>query len=523
MIAVLAFCDKDGELAAKNAQWMSQLDDYKNHTLLLCYSQRAKATGIQDQIRDILVNKFGAVLPDYVPYDEDERQWPYAPNHLFRRVAFHIQENVKAPWLFMEADSCPLKKGWLDEIDLEYKSCGKPFMGDGVSIKKTLTHMSGVAVYPADTINLAPNINAAESTAWDLYAAPQIMPKAYFTKKIQHTFWLEEGRMPTFPDQESVSIIRPESVIFHRCKDGTLIDRLMEKQWLKPTSGTTSGTTPNAPKVHGDVQSEIPKTIHTYYHPVPEISTVDSGKLIDLWADAWKQRGWNPVVLGDEDARKNPLYNAARMVFEKFPTINPRGYEMSCWMRWLAMANVGGYMSDFDLFPNDTDKFTVSKKHHDCPAFFYSGNDRDKMIPCFVKATKEEYQNIVVRFLSLSPKGKHYSDMMACGELFGNYDPDKKVLEYGDKGWESAGAIHFSHHSMGDKKPKWKHIPEILKQIKVKIETVTTSAQPPQTLADQMRSHIAELEKIIGGKQGRLISFQTELRKRKLIPQARKR
>lgn len=233
MILALTFCHKDASLALKNSELMAKYGAYHNHTLLLAYNQECKKTGQAEPIKAILAPIFGKVLEDFVPYDSDERKWPIAPNHLFRRLSFHIEQNVCRPWFFMEADATAMRGTFLDEMEAEYRTCGKPFYGEAVtgSNNKIITHMSGNAIYPANATELAPTINAASATAWDVYCAKQIMPQAFYTNKIQHSFWMhfDPLEMPTFPDQASLSFIRPEACVFHRCKDGTLADRLIEK------------------------------------------------------------------------------------------------------------------------------------------------------------------------------------------------------------------------------------------------------------------------------------------------------
>ncbi len=52
--------------------------------------------------------------------------------------------------------------------------------------------------------------------------------------------------------------------------------------------------------------------------------------------------GWYPQILAERDARKHPQFDKYKSRFEKFPTVNPQHYEIACYLRWLALSQVGG-------------------------------------------------------------------------------------------------------------------------------------------------------------------------------------
>jgi hypothetical protein len=60
--------------------------------------------------------------------------------------------------------------------------------------------------------------------------------------------------------------------------------------------------------------------------------------------------GWKPYVIGEDEARDHPLYNELREKFSTLPTVNDKFYELQCYLRWVAMANLGGgFMADYDI------------------------------------------------------------------------------------------------------------------------------------------------------------------------------
>jgi hypothetical protein len=75
-----------------------------------------------------------------------------------------------------------------------------------------------------------------------------------------------------------------------------------------------------------------------------------SRAVLKAWADAWAAAGWTTKVLNETHARAHPDYQTLRNIFYAMPTVSlNKAYEMSCFVRHLAMAAAGGgWMSDFD-------------------------------------------------------------------------------------------------------------------------------------------------------------------------------
>lgn len=91
--------------------------------------------------------------------------------------------------------------------------------------------------------------------------------------------------------------------------------------------------------------------VYTYYMQVPGLWSNESQlALIDLWKRSWSKHGWNPVVLTEEDAKKHPRYAEFKKRFWEMPTPYGHDYEGGCFLRWAAMAAVGGGMLvDYDV------------------------------------------------------------------------------------------------------------------------------------------------------------------------------
>src|SRR6185312_6600956 len=108
----------------------------------------------------------------------------------------------------------------------EYKSSGKPFMGDRVEVNDVPLHMSGVGVYMNPLHEKAGEAYRAHDTAWDMAAREQIVPNAHFTDLIEHAW-----KHPTFTSIDELSTqISDKTVLFHSSKDGSLIRLLRQKR-----------------------------------------------------------------------------------------------------------------------------------------------------------------------------------------------------------------------------------------------------------------------------------------------------
>lgn len=227
MIVVLATFPGDQELAFKNVQWWNELGGCRGHEILFihdsrCYSGTVDAIGIE------LSKAFDKVHPfiAHTPMDG----WPEGANYFFRAATNWMERTQWPSFMWMEPDAIPIKRGWLDVIVAEYKSCGKKFLGDRVEVtvagREVPLHMSGVGIYPNPLHAYAGEAYRAHEIAWDMAGKDQIVPQAHFTKLIEHAW-----KHPSFRSLSEVATqIRPECMLFHSSKDGSLIDLLRKQQ-----------------------------------------------------------------------------------------------------------------------------------------------------------------------------------------------------------------------------------------------------------------------------------------------------
>lgn len=218
--------------------------------------------------------------------------------------------------------------------------------------------------------------------------------------------------------------------------------------------------------------------IHTYFSPVPDLNLVDETKLLLLWRENWKAHGFETGVLNEWVARQHPYFDEYDAAISQFPSVNPKGYDRSCFIRWLAMAQIGGgIMSDFDLWnrgvppvkPESIDwtKITVCER-----------GLNGALVPSLVIASQERYMSMCEMFADAKPENivtesgqPHYSDMLALQDLHQMYPDRFKVVPlvalFNDPGWEQKKLTHFSNGSTtkAGRTPRYVHVPQIVAEV----------------------------------------------------------
>lgn len=232
MIVLFSACHKDHFECKRLLEWCRELGTYPKHQALIVFGKQVEENdrlGIIAAAKQCGFKSVSAIAQK----EEDARGWPYACNQMFQLGVRWIEDVGRAPFLWLESDATPLKPGWLDTLEEEYTRVGKPFMGviyDWVNQTRRMPHLTGVAIYPANFRRLNPYPMAATKVPWDCTAPEQTIPRTHRSELFCHEWGDRASNVPpTFPDFASLSVIPASAVIFHRCKDGTLIDRLRER------------------------------------------------------------------------------------------------------------------------------------------------------------------------------------------------------------------------------------------------------------------------------------------------------
>lgn len=182
------------------------------------------------------------------------------------------------------------------------------------------------------------------------------------------------------------------------------------------------------------------KTIYTYFEDFSHDK--ESLVLLAEWRRNWTQYGWTPVVLGSEDAMKNPRYEEYVRRFSLYPTTNSPKYELCCFLRWVAMEMKGGYHCDFDVMNNGF------KGEHLNGLTFYS----KYLVPAMVWGEKADYTRMLQLFMDYDYKGKkHVSDQSILVENVNTFPHEKRYMmpEIEQEGnWFNYELIHYPNGRM---------------------------------------------------------------------------
>ena len=220
------------------------------------------------------------------------------------------------------------------------------------------------------------------------------------------------------------------------------------------------------PVMHTFYQRIDPK-VHKKYGGMTDKSDSD---LLLTWEAAWKAAGWKVRILTLEDAKSHPNYKR----FDQLLDLDkmPFGYyDKLCFIRWLAMAAVGGgFMADYDTFPIRS--FSKMKSMPRNGKLTVYDTVRQGGVPSVVSGSGDEFDRIahslLYNALQVGVREEFWSDMLALMDV---YQKDKDVyllfdqvlkgnvaLEGVKKGLKSMRecksvvggnfAVHFSHFSI---------------------------------------------------------------------------
>lgn len=219
--------------------------------------------------------------------------------------------------------------------------------------------------------------------------------------------------------------------------------------------------------------------VYAYFESLDTIPL--NNHTVKMWYDSWSKNGWEPIILGEADARTHPLYDKFSNAIRNFPSVNPPKFDYHAFMRWLAVPAAGGVLStepdviNYSLKPKDVEEWIniasddILQCHSPVPSFL-CGTPRayekvcEKIISHVVK--KEDSvdgrphlsdQDFSFRYCENS-EVKFYRGSPLCSELF----EGEVWYEKGDR-WKISPCVHFGTPYMmqGGFLPKHEHIPRL--------------------------------------------------------------
>lgn len=223
MLVVIPFCHKDSALAVKVIHWAKKLDGHVPFNALLVHDKECNPTDVRTAAEEYFakVDVFEASV-----WPGKQKEWPFPQNHQWQETASYIfVKQMREPWFWWEPDATPLKRGWLKAISDEHAKGGKPYTGHIVG--EPWGHMTGVGVYPWNVPCYSARAMAAMNTPWDLASKPDMIQHVHRANHLIQHIWERNGQPFTFQGKRDAdAVLLSTAVIFHRCKDGSLIDAL---------------------------------------------------------------------------------------------------------------------------------------------------------------------------------------------------------------------------------------------------------------------------------------------------------
>lgn len=227
MLFIIPFFHGDKPQAVRLSEHIARIGGAATHDCLLAVHKDTDSAGVVEPLRSVFRRVAEFSIPDDMIVERE--QHAYAANVMWKRTANHVADmNEPQPWCWVEPDAVPLP-GFFDAIAEAHAKSGKAFLHCLVETPRGRSN-SGCGVYPAKVRDYTDRLWELSDTSWDILLYPDFAPHTAYTNLIQDIGFLPGTQtLPTFPDAASLSILSPGALLFHRSKDGSLIERLREK------------------------------------------------------------------------------------------------------------------------------------------------------------------------------------------------------------------------------------------------------------------------------------------------------
>lgn len=206
--------------------------------------------------------------------------------------------------------------------------------------------------------------------------------------------------------------------------------------------------------------------ILTYHQNIDNFPYQD--KLLSFWDESWKSKGFLPIILTENDAKKSDFYEefvSKIQKLNKLITKKPIGeYDLSCWLRWLAYSTQPEeklYVSDYDVinhnfYPKEPEDI-LHLMDNNCPCFV-SGKPSQFFNLCkkFINITNENLDKFTKIYQEFKFKFKRLHDQNFFIIYFTIQKIDKDIKLSKDRNFLSTPAqekfwekplVHYSHHA----------------------------------------------------------------------------
>ena len=192
----------------------------------------------------------------------------------------------------------------------------------------------------------------------------------------------------------------------------------------------------------------------------------DQRREIAVWRASWERWGWETRVLSAADYQRTTdgREAAAAIAARGFPSANPPGYDLACFLRWVALWMAGGgLMTDYDTVnlgytpAEHAERIAGRELVEFCayrtPAMLYVSREKcEELVQLFANYQLDE--------LDVHNGKPHVSDMTILKRSDFGYTltPWQATCQELDARRPGCKVAHVSHHAMrvlGISGPRW--------------------------------------------------------------------
>lgn len=225
ILPVLHCCEKDAHLAIDALEVCRKLDGVQDLTIAVACDNPE----IQQRVVKAAEKAFKSVLT--ILYSPTAATlWPQPQNHAWQSVARFIDQarfNQFTGWLWWEADSVPLKSGWIKTLSEAYRASKKRFAGVECQHGDS-RYMNGVGIYPMNPVDALADCASlyCRTVPFDVAGGPCVLRSFENIDGmiVHHRKIIGGGSGLTFTPASYNDFLakNPKAVLFHGCSDGTL-------------------------------------------------------------------------------------------------------------------------------------------------------------------------------------------------------------------------------------------------------------------------------------------------------------
>jgi hypothetical protein len=248
MNIVFSYHNGDAELALLSAKAITAMGINMRHKATVC---AINDTAFLHEITEELKKSFPEV--GRIIAQDGYNNWPLGPNQMFSDAAAQCYA-VNEPWMFWEPDCVPMKSGWADDLETEFRKepaiLGHKYEGGVATNGKNIYNMIvGSAIYPPNFLDFCPSARSLDTynmayrnaenypepwdvrCRWNFMAIGRDCPLLRTYWKSVNYQW-KDGKIVFFAENSEAEAIQEvtcpdrfissQAVVIHGCKDGSL-------------------------------------------------------------------------------------------------------------------------------------------------------------------------------------------------------------------------------------------------------------------------------------------------------------